>query len=178
MKHPQKGLFARLLGKSETPIIVFTLLVYGAFSVMAPNFNTFNNVSVIAQQITINGIVALGMTIVIMIGGMDLSVGSLLSLCGVLAGMMDNAGLPVALTVLLTLALGTALGALNGLLIVKLHIPDIIVTLATMNIFRGVAVMITRSQLSLIHISARKNGNAYCAPLKSLVTVEMPLRAV
>ena len=57
---------------------------------MAPNFNTFNNVSVIAQQITINGIVALGMTIVIMIGGMDLSVGSLLSLCGVLAGMMDN----------------------------------------------------------------------------------------
>ena len=164
MKHPQKGLFARLLGKSETPIIVFTLLVYGAFSVMAPNFNTFNNVSVIAQQITINGIVALGMTIVIMIGGMDLSVGSLLSLCGVLAGMMDNAGLPVALTVLLTLALGTALGALNGLLIVKLHIPDIIVTLATMNIFRGVAVMITRSQWitdfseGFLRIGASKGG--------------------
>ena len=164
MKHPQKGLFARLLGKSETPIIVFTLLVYGAFSVMAPNFNTFNNVSVIAQQITINGIVALGMTIVIMIGGMDLSVGSLLSLCGVLAGMMDNAGLPVSLTVLLTLALGTALGALNGLLIVKLHIPDIIVTLATMNIFRGVAVMITRSQWitdfseGFLRIGASKGG--------------------
>ena len=164
MKHPQKGLFARLLGKSETPIIVFTLLIYGAFSVMAPNFNTFDNVSVIAQQITINGIVALGMTIVIMIGGMDLSVGSLLSLCGVLAGMMDNAGLPVALTVLLTLALGTALGALNGLLIVKLHIPDIIVTLATMNIFRGVAVMITRSQWitdfseGFLRIGASKGG--------------------
>ena len=164
MKHRQKGLPARLLSKSETPIVVFTLLVYGVFSAMAPNFNTFNNVSVIAQQITINGIVALGMTIVIMIGGMDLSVGSLLSLCGVLAGMMDNAGLPVALTVLLTLALGTALGALNGLLIVKLHIPDIIVTLATMNIFRGVAVMVTRSQWitdfseGFLRIGASKGG--------------------
>ena len=121
------------LGRKEMPIILFTVLVYAGFSV-------------IAQQITINGIVALGMTIVIMIGGMDLSVGSLLSLCGVLAGMMDNAGLPVPVTVVLTLLAGTALGAVNGLLIVKLHIPDIIVTLATMNIFRGIAVMITRSQ--------------------------------
>ncbi len=134
------------LGRKEMPIILFTVLVYAGFSVMAPNFNTLNNAAVIAQQITINGIVALGMTIVIMIGGMDLSVGSLLSLCGVLAGMMDNAGLPVPVTVVLTLLAGTALGAVNGLLIVKLHIPDIIVTLATMNIFRGIAVMITRSQ--------------------------------
>ena len=68
-----KSRLSRIFSAREMPIIVFTLLVYGTFSVMAPNFNTFNNVSVIAQQITINGIVALGMTIVIMIGGMDLS---------------------------------------------------------------------------------------------------------
>lgn len=141
-----KKRFMRFTGRKEIPIILFTLLVYMSFSFMAPNFNTFNNVAVIAQQITINGIVALGMTIVIMIGGMDLSVGSLLSLCGVLAGMMDNMGFPVVVTVALTLLIGMALGALNGFLIVKLHIPDIIVTLATMNIFRGIAVMITNSQ--------------------------------
>lgn len=143
LKH---GFVRDILGKKELPIILFTILVYMTFSVMAPNFNNLNNVAVIAQQITINGIVALGMTIVIMIGGMDLSVGSVLSLCGVLAGMMDNAGVPVPVTVLLTLLTGMALGALNGLLIVKLNIPDIIVTLATMNIFRGLAVMITKSQ--------------------------------
>lgn len=142
----QNNGLTRVVGRKEFPIIVFTVLVYGTFSVLAPNFNTLNNAAVIAQQITINGIVALGMTIVIMIGGMDLSVGSLLSLCGVLAGMMDNLGFPVPVTILLTLLVGGALGALNGLLIVRLHIPDIIVTLATMNIFRGVAVMLTKSQ--------------------------------
>lgn len=137
---------SRILGCKEIPIVLFTLLVYGAFAVMAPNFNSLNNVAVIVQQITINGIVALAMTIVIMIGGMDLSVGSLLSLCGSLAAMMDLRGFPVPLTILLTLLSGAVFGALNGLLIVRLHIPDIIVTLATMNIYRGVAVMITRSQ--------------------------------
>lgn len=142
----QNNGLTRVVARKEFPIIVFTVLVYGTFSVLAPNFNTFNNAAVIAQQITINGIVALGMTIVIMIGGMDLSVGSLLSLCGVLAGMMDNLGFPVPVTILLTLLVGGLLGALNGLLIVRLHIPDIIVTLATMNIFRGVAVMLTKSQ--------------------------------
>lgn len=142
----KKTLLERIAGQKEVPIAAFTLLVYLAFSIMAPNFNTFNNIAVIAQQITINGIVALGMTLVIMIGGMDLSVGSLLSLCGVLAGMLDNRGVPVAVTVVLTLLVGMLLGALNGFLIIRLHIPDIIVTLATMNIFRGVAVMITGSQ--------------------------------
>lgn len=77
---------------------------------------------------------------------MDLSVGSILSLCGVCGGMLDNAGLPIYLTILLTLCLGMLAGAINGLLITKLHIPDIIVTLATMNIFRGIAVIITQAR--------------------------------
>jgi ribose transport system permease protein len=101
------------------------------------------NFMVIAQQMSINGIVALGMTIVIMIGGMDLSVGSILSLCGVCGGMLDNAGLPLMATIVLTLLIGMLAGAINGYLITKLHIPDIIVTLATMNLYRGLAVIIS-----------------------------------
>lgn len=137
------GILAGLSKRTEAPILLFTLVVYLSFFLAAPNFRGATNFMIIVQQIAINGIVALGMTMVIMIGGMDLSVGSILSLCGVCGGMLDNAGLPVFLTIVLTLCLGMLAGAVNGLLITKLHIPDIIVTLATMNIFRGVAVIIT-----------------------------------
>lgn len=138
-----RKLFVSLSRRPETPILLFTLVVYLIFFVTAENFRGMTNLMIIIQQIAINGIVALGMTLVIMIGGMDLSVGSILSLCGVCGGMLDNAGLPIGITVALTLCLGMLAGAVNGLLITKLHIPDIIVTLATMNIFRGIAVIIT-----------------------------------
>lgn len=138
-----KPLLRSLCGRKETPILLFTLAVYLFFCLIAPNFRGVTNFMIIVQQIAINGIVALGMTIVIMIGGMDLSVGAILSLCGVCGGMLDNAGLPIVLTVALTLCIGVAAGAVNGLLITRLDIPDIIVTLATMNIFRGLAVIMT-----------------------------------
>lgn len=132
------------LGKRpETPILLFTVLIYVAFAIAAPNFRGMTNFMIIVQQMAINGIVALGMTIVIMVGGMDLSVGAILSLCGICGGMLDNAGLPIGLTIGLTLCLGMLAGAINGFLITKLRIPDIIVTLATMNIFRGLAVIIS-----------------------------------
>lgn len=137
------GIWQNLGKRPETPILLFTAVVYLVFFVAAPNFRGMTNLMIIVQQMAINGIVALGMTIVIMIGGMDLSVGSILSLCGVCGGMLDNAGLPIGLTILLTLCLGMLAGAVNGFLITKLRIPDIIVTLATMSIFRGVAVIIT-----------------------------------
>lgn len=129
--------------RSETPILLFTAVIYLVFMIAAPNFRGMTNFMIIVQQMAINGIVALGMTIVIMIGGMDLSVGSILALCGVCGGMLDNAGLPIVVTIVLTLCLGMLAGAINGFLITKLHIPDIIVTLATMSIFRGIAVIIT-----------------------------------
>ena len=137
------GIWSRLGKRTETPILLFTLAIYLAFWVAAPNFRGMTNFMVIVQQMAINGLVALGMTLVIMIGGMDLSVGSILSLCGVCGGMLDNAGFPLWATLLFTLCLGMLAGAVNGFLITRLRIPDIIVTLATMNIFRGIAVIIT-----------------------------------
>lgn len=142
---PLLGKVRGLLKSGEFSIIAFTILVYLVFAVLAPNFRGINNIKVIVQQVSINGIVALGMTIVIMIGGMDLSVGSILSLCGVCGCMMDNAGLPIFLTIPLTVGLGVFAGLVNGFLITRLQIPDIIVTLATMNIFRGIAVIITKA---------------------------------
>ena len=138
--------FYSLTRKTEFSIIIFTLLIYVIFSVLAVNFNKLTNIMVIVQQVAINGIVALGVTIVIMIGGMDLSVGSIVTLCGVCAGMMDNAGFPLWIIITLVIIVGISAGTINGLLITNLKIPDIIVTLATMNIYRGLAVIITDSR--------------------------------
>lgn len=148
----------------EAPIILFTVLVYVIFSVLAPNFNNLKNVSVILEQITINGIAAIGMTIVIMIGGMDLSVGSILALCGVTAGMLDNQNIPLPVVILVTLIVGVLAGTINGLIITRLKIPDIIVTLAMMNIYRGLAVILSESKWitdfssSFKAIGSSKNG--------------------
>jgi ribose/xylose/arabinose/galactoside ABC-type transport system permease subunit len=125
---------------------------------------------VIVQQVSVNGIVALGVTIIIMIGGMDLSVGSILTLCGVCAGMMDNAGFPLWLTIVLAIVVGVTAGIINGVLITTLRIPDIIVTLATMNIYRGLAVIITGSKWvtgftpAFLEIGSTKNG-FLCVPV-------------
>lgn len=137
----------KYLGRiKESPIILFTIVVYIIFSALAPNFNNLKNVSVIVEQIAINGIAAIGMTIVIMIGGMDLSVGSILALCGVTAAMMDNQNMPLPLIIAVTLIVGILAGTINGLIITRLKIPDIIVTLAMMNIYRGIAVIVSDSR--------------------------------
>jgi ribose/xylose/arabinose/galactoside ABC-type transport system permease subunit len=156
--------------KAEFSIVVFTLLVYFIFSILAVNFNKLTNIMVIVQQISINGIVALGVTIVIMIGGMDLSVGSILTLCGVCAGMMDNAGFPLWLVIIAAIIVGISAGTVNGFLITTLQIPDIIVTLATMNIYRGLAVIITGSKWvtgftpPFLSIGSTKSG-FLCVPI-------------
>lgn len=137
-----KALYS-ILRLKELPIIIFVIVVFCFFSFATENFFKINNLETILVQMTINGIVAVGMTMVIMIGGMDLSVGSVLVVCGVLSGMMDNAGMNIFVIILITILIGAIAGLINGLLITKLHIIDIIVTLATMNIYRGLAVLIT-----------------------------------
>jgi ribose/xylose/arabinose/galactoside ABC-type transport system permease subunit len=166
--------FSRFLSgltqKTEFSIIVFTLLVYCIFSTLAVNFNKLTNVMVIVQQVSVSGIVALGVTVVIMIGGMDLSVGSILTLCGVCAGMLDNAGFPLWFVIVIAVITGISAGTINGFLITTLQIPDIIVTLATMNIYRGLAVIITGSKWvtgftpAFLSIGSTKSG-FLCVPV-------------
>ncbi|MDB5055201.1 MAG: branched-chain amino acid transporter permease [Bacilli bacterium] len=130
----------------EVPIILFTIIVFLLFSMLSPNFRSMDNFSHILIQTTVYGIVAIGMTMVILIGGMDLSVGSILALTGVVGAMLVNTGMNVSLVILITIVLGAFIGFLNGLIMTKLNIPDIIATLAMMNILRGIAVVISGSQ--------------------------------
>ncbi|UOQ86997.1 ABC transporter permease [Gracilibacillus salinarum] len=133
----------KIFNLHETPIILFTIIVAFVFSMLSPLFLQASNIETILLQITITGIVAIGMTMVILLGGMDLSVGAVLALVSTIVGLLVNAGFNVWIAALIGILAGILCGVINGLIITLLNIPDIITTLATMYIFRGIAVYLS-----------------------------------
>ncbi|EFB74961.1 ABC transporter permease [Subdoligranulum variabile] len=125
-------------------IYILLAVVFVVFAVAAPNFLSAKNVINIVRQCSMFGIVVVGVSMVMIGGGMDLSVGSQMAVDGMLVGyMMVNSGLPIPLAIVATIVIGCLMGALNGVVAVKLHIMPIIVTLGTMLILEGVAYLIT-----------------------------------
>ena len=111
--------------------------------VTTDNFFSADNFLNIARQVSINAIIAIGMTCAILTGGIDLSVGAVMALSGTLmAGMMVN-GVPPAAAIPLGLGVGLAFGLFNGFFVAYAGMPPIIVTLATMGIARGIALIYT-----------------------------------
>ena len=116
-------------------------------TVLTDKFATVTNFFNVVRQITINLYLACGMTFVILLGGIDLSVGSVIAVTGcVSAGMITWVGLPVPVGILIGILCGTLVGALNGIIVSRTTIPAFIVTLATMNIGRGIARIYTHAQ--------------------------------
>lgn len=125
-------------------IYIFLAAVFAFFAIASPNFLSSNNIINILRQVSMFGIVVVGVTIVMIGGGMDLSVGMQMAVDGMVVGyLMVNWNVPIFLAVILTIVLGCLLGALNGWISIKLHIMPIIVTLGTMLILQGVAFLMT-----------------------------------
>lgn len=120
-------------------LVVVTLVMI----VASDTFLTASNLSNIARQVSINAIIAVGMTCVILTGGIDLSVGPVMALSGTLTAGLMVAGLPPGLAIGVGLLIGVAFGIGNGLFVAYLQMPPIIVTLATMGIARGFGLMYT-----------------------------------
>ena len=114
--------------------------------ILTPYFLTVSNLLNIAEQTSINAIVAVGMTFVILSGGIDLSVGSLVALAGVILGDALRDGQPLALALTAALAAGVVCGLGNGLLVSQGGLPPFIVTLGTMSIARGAALLVTEGR--------------------------------
>ena len=112
-------------------------------STLSDRFLTTSNIINVLRQISINAIIAAGMTVVIIGRGIDLSVGSLLALTGVVGAGLAVGGLPAGFAILAALALGTALGTFNGAFVAYAGIAPFIVTLAGLTIFRGAALAFT-----------------------------------
>lgn len=116
-------------------------------AIASPVFLTVSNFLNVFQQISINFVVAVGMTFVIISGGIDLSVGSNIALSGLLMGiLMKNFGVPVWATITLCILFSGIVGLINGALIAYLNLPPFIATLGTMSIVRGAAYTVTAGQ--------------------------------
>lgn len=113
---------------------------------MSPNFLTIHNIFNVLRQVSINALIAFGMTFVILTGGIDLSVGSILALTGAVTAGFLAGGMDPILAMSLGLLLGAVLGAINGIIIAKGKVAPFIATLATMTIYRGLTLVYTEGK--------------------------------
>ena len=125
------------------PFLTLALL-FIALIIATPHFLTAVNLGSLARQTAVINILALGMTLVIITGGIDLSVGSTLALAGLFGTMAIKAGQPIAVGVMTGIGAGLVCGILNGLLITQLRISAFIVTLGTLEAYRGLALVISK----------------------------------
>jgi len=140
-KHGSKNLLLR----HETILLLVVAVEWFYFNSVGPRFGSLDNSFDILRHSVEIGLLALVMTPIILTGGIDLSVGSLLGLCAITFGKLwRDAGLPIPVAAALTLVIGALAGGLNATLITKLRLPPLIVTLGTFSLFRGLAEAITR----------------------------------
>lgn len=126
--------------------IALVLLVSGIIlSLSSPYFFTVNNLAIVARQVSLSAIIAIGMTFVILLGGIDLSVGSVVALASVITGfVMAKLQMPIPVAILSGLLTGALVGIANGILVIKTRVPPFIVTLGMMGVARGAALVITK----------------------------------
>ena len=149
-----------LEGRAFFALIVIVIV----FSVLSPNYFSISNFLTMANHVAIYGLLSIGMLLVILNGGIDLSVGSALALAGVVAGaLMQGVTLslfgvvlyfPVWAVVVLTCVLGGCIGAVNGVLIAYLRVPAFVATLGTLYVARGIALLMTNG-LTYNNLSGR-----------------------
>jgi ribose transport system permease protein len=120
------------------------IALFIALTIATPHFLTSVNLASVARQTAVIDIMALGMTLVIITGGIDLSVGSTLALSGLFGTMAIKAGMPIPLAICIGIATGALCGLLNGVLITRLRINPFIVTLGTLEAYRGLALVISK----------------------------------
>ena len=134
--------FKKLLNKIwKENSYVFALIVLVVFaSIISDDFFSTVNIFNILRQVSIVGIIALGMTFVIISGGIDLSVGSVVAVCGVVILVLQEMGVPVVLSIAAGCAVGMGIGCMNGFIIAKAKLAPFIVTLATMTIVRSLVI--------------------------------------
>ncbi len=140
------SLTLRLARWRRTPVfypLIGFVVVFVAMAMINDNFLTASNLVNLARQASIIAVIAAGMSLAILTGGIDLSVGPVMALSGTVTAGLMIAGLPPALAIPLGLLVGAGFGAANGIFVAFAGMPPIIVTLATMGIARGLALIYT-----------------------------------
>ena len=128
---------------NDYSVMFVCFIIIAVCSILAPGFLKWSNFVTILRNCSAIGIIALGMTIVIISGGIDLSVGSNFAICGVLMIVLQNANVPLGVCILFSCLFGLLIGFLNGTLIACFHLPPFIVTLATQTLLRSIVQYVT-----------------------------------
>lgn len=130
-----------IITKYAIYLVLIALVI--TFYIASPHFLTFENLFNILRQVSVTGIAAVGMTFVILTGGIDLSVGSIIGVSGLITAMMMVAGVNPIIAIIIALIAGLVMGLINGFIINEIRIPPLIVTLGMMTTWRGVAFLLT-----------------------------------
>ncbi len=152
------------------PVLIMIVFIIVA-ECLSRKFLTVNNIMNVLNQTSMNAILALALTTVILTGGIDISVGSTLAFSGAAAAWLLRAGHSTVLAVIVALVIGVAIGTLNGIFISRWNLQPMIVTLATMSIFRGTTYLLTTgSPISVSNPAFKMIGGG-----KLFGTIQVPI---
>lgn len=146
----------------EQKSLIALLLLIVVVSCLNPNFFTVDNILNILRQTSVNAIIAVGMTLVILTAGIDLSVGSVLALCGAFAASLIALEVPALIAVPTALLAGALLGAISGIIIAKGKVQAFIATLVTMTLLRGVTMVYTEGRPISTGFTDTADAFAWC----------------
>ena len=162
--------------------LVFLALVLG---IASPEFRQFSNLTSLLRQATFNGLIAIGMTCVILSDGIDLSVGSVFALSAIICAELIVAGIAAPIAVIVALVAGTLLGLVSGILVTKGRLQPFIATLITMSAYRGLAMILTDGKpISRLASSIESAGGSFFfkalgkGNILLFETVKIPLPAI
>jgi ribose transport system permease protein len=137
-------LLRRLAESPEAGVVIACVVVFAAIAANASTYASVGNLQVMGRDLAQVGILAIGESLVILTGGIDLSVGALAGLAGILAAWFNvNAGLPAPVAILCTLAICAVVGIWHGTMVTKLNVPPFVITLVTFTTAQGLALAIT-----------------------------------
>ena len=139
----RNNIFTRMIKQKEFSVLIALLLLCIILTILSPYFFGVQNIFNVLRQVSVIGILAVGEALIIITAGIDLSVGSVLGLMGVITALFANSGLPPFVIFVLSIIGGCIVGSVNGLLVTKVRINPFIVTLGMMSIARGTSLLIT-----------------------------------
>ena len=166
------SLFKSIMGRTESSIMLGLVLLIIIMSIVSPVFLKTTNIFNILSQISRYGIISVGMALIIITGGIDLSVGFLVGLSATSAAYLTTVvGLPWYLVLVLILGLGAFVGLINGTLVTRVHLPAFIVTLAMGKLLAGCTMLLTRGRPISFESPLSVLGSGYIGPVPLVVII-------
>ena len=162
---------AKLIAMPEFSVFIALVVMILGMSFASPFFLRLNNVMNVLTQISRYGIIAVGMSLIIISGGIDLSVGYVVGFAACMYALFSSLDVPWPLVLILTLAIGAGIGLLNGILITKVGLVPFIVTLASMKILGGATLLITRGMPISFESSLNWLGRGHVGPIPVSVLI-------